>query len=281
MRSYMFRSICAVLLLISTLAAARALGGNGGWPLERYTAVSNDVLPDVLQRLFYAGSKQVKGYPISVVQIGGFPAVVREGQSIVLNSVAIAAMDVAIEADYLASTVQDGDVALSKYLVQLNDSAARFTGDWRDWVSRQPRFEEFYRMGGGSSLEPSVPYETVRQTIITSAIGSVLTRELAKMDFPDEQNSRAITDELNRRSAYVVGRASFDAAPGTALIVYEALLNIQDKKGRTLDAIECSEAKYQRALQAFGVRGSSREPNGTFIAFTASQRLFDRLLNCT
>ena len=279
MRSYMIRYTIVAVLLAVTLGIARAgLPPDRGLPLERYTSLSRDVLPDVLQRLFYAGSKQVRGYPISVVQTGGFPAVKRDGQSIALNSVVVAAMDAATEADYLASSIPDGDEVLARYLALLNDSAANFTGtDWQEWSRKIPRFAEFYRSRGGRPLETNMPYELLRQTILTGAIGSVLVRELTKIDSPSDG-----TDDLNRRAALIVGRAGFDAAPGTALVMYEALMNIQEKRGRPLDAIECTEARYQKSLQTSGLRGGSPELIGKNVfAFTASQRLFDRLSSCS
>src|ERR1700730_8959514 len=223
---------CAVML-ISILALDRAgYGGDAGLvlPLERYTALSTNALGDVLPRLFYAGFKQVKGFPIEIVQTGNFPAARREGQSIKLNSVAVAAMDAAMEADYLSSSAGDGGETLGKYLIQMNDSAANFSGgDWQVWARTFPRFQEFYRSRNSRVLpEPSVPYEFIRQTILSSAIGSVIVRELTEEDF---------------QSASIIARAGFDATPGTALVLYSALKNIQEKKGQSFEAIECNEAK--------------------------------------
>ena len=277
---------CAVTI-ISTLAVTGACYAGEApsvLPLERYTSLSDSALRDVLPRLFYEGFKQVKSYTVSVVQTGTFPAAKRSGQSLQINSVAIAAMDAVIEADYLSSSIGDGGEALRRYLAQLNESAAKFSGgDWQLWLRTLPRFQEFYRAQvSAGPIEINVPYDLLRQTILTSAIGSVIVRELAEIDLEPERSSLGsnYADALNRRSASLVARAGFDAAPGTALVIYSALKNIQENRGQRLETIECNEARFQRMLQASGIRVLSRESGGTLVSFSAGQRLFDRLSGC-
>ena len=117
---------------------------------------------------------------------------------------------------------------------------------------------------------------------MSSAIGSVIVRELTELDLAAERSTlgSAYADALNFRSASIIARAGFDAAPGTALVLYSALKNIQEKKGQSFEAIECNEAKFQRVLQASGLHTLSRESGGTLVSFSAGQRLLERVPGC-
>jgi len=274
---------CALLLGLGITAPPLAWGQSRA-TLPAYAAMATEGLQHyVLPKLFYSGFAEIGKYEISIVQTGKFPAVSRQRQSvepkIELNAVLIAAMDAVAQADYVASNA-GGDV-LNDYLNRVAESASQFSAssgnDWQMWFANLPRYRQFYQMTTGFLMpSPDLDYDTIQSLILTSAIGSVLAREITEIALASQKRSVSdprYVDELISRSSKVILSSNFDVAPATMLIVYMVLKNVAEEPRQTLHAIECTEAKFQRAIRGTNRHLGKGSISGNAISFAAGEQL--------